>query len=248
MRVAQDPAFVLHARDYRETSLLLEVFTRGHGRIGLIAKGAKRPKSPVRGLLRPFQPLRLDWSGKGELATVTGAEATAPAAALSGEGLLCAYYLNELLIRLLHRFEAHERLYDAYEGALETLCGTPARAPEATLRVFEKRLLQELGYALVLDREPGNGRPVVAEARYRYVLQRGPVPETEADEPGVSIAGASLLALAAEDLSDAGSLREVKSLMRTVLDAQLDGRPLRTRALFQQWRKRGVSRKTGHKA
>lgn len=238
MRVAQDPAFVLQARDYRETSLLLEVFSRGHGRLGVIAKGAKRAKSPWRGLLRPFQALRIGWSGKGELVTLTAAEATAAAVPLAGEPLLCAFYLNELVTRLLHRYEAHERLYDAYEQALEALCGAFRLPAEAVLRVFEKRLLQELGYALVLDREAGSGRPVVAEHRYRYVLQRGPVPESPGDAAGVPVQGDSLLALAAESLTEARTLRETKVLMRTVLDAHLDGKPLRTRGLFQQWRRR----------
>lgn len=230
MRVEQEPAFVLHARPYRETSLLVEVFSRRHGRLGLLAKGAKRRKSPLAGLLVPFLPLRLGWSGRGELGVVTGAEAAAPPHPLRGDALYCGFYINELLLRLLHRHDAHEGLYQAYAEALAAL-GGGSRRGEAVLRRFEMRLLAELGYALVLDRAAG-GEPLAAETRYRYEPDRGPVP-VNGETQGIVVYGRTLQALAAGRLEDAQVLAEAKRLMRGVLEIQLNGRPLHSRTLFR---------------
>ena len=231
MRVEQEPAYVLHARPYRETSLLVEVFSRRHGRLGLLAKGAKRRKSPLAGLLLPFLPLRLSWSGRGELGVVTGAEGAGPAHPLRGDALYCGFYVNELLLRLLHRHDAHEGLFGAYEAALETLA--QAGAGEAPLRLFEKRLLAELGYALVLDRAACGG-PLEAEALYRYEPERGPVRVNGAGGQGLLVHGRTLLALGADRLDDPEVLGEAKRLMRGVLAVQLDGRPLHSRVLFRR--------------
>lgn len=232
MRVDREPAYVLHARDYRETSLLLEIFTRGYGRLGVVAKGAKRPKSGVRGILRPFQPLLVSWSGKGELGVLTGAEPTDRAMGLPGETVYCGFYLNELLVRLLHRHDAHEVLFNVYADALQALQSSSGQ--EATLRIFEKRLLQELGYALLLDRDAVVNQPVQPEQLYNYVIERGPVPANGAEHEGVRLHGASLLGLAAEDISDPRALQETKRLMRAVLARHLDGKPLHSRKLFRQ--------------
>src|SRR3970282_94597 len=135
MRIHQQPAYVLHHRDYSETSLLLEVFRAHNGRIGLIAKGARRASSRMRVILKPFQRLLIGWSGKGELAVLTGAEQDAGAPALAGAALYCGFYLNELLLRLLHRHDPHEALFAAYRIALDAL--GRGGAHEAAMRVFE---------------------------------------------------------------------------------------------------------------
>jgi DNA repair protein RecO (recombination protein O) len=233
MRIQDQPGFVLHARDYSETSLILEVFTVRHGRAGLLAKGARRPSSRVRGLLKPFQPLRLSWTGRGELPVLTGAEPDGEAPALAGQSLYCGFYLNELLVRLLHRHDPHEALYGAYRDALGAL--TDIAHAEVALRLFEKRLLGEMGYGLVLDREVATNAPIDAEAWYDYVPERGPVrlPHPELGRAqGIVVRGATLAALAREALTEHETLRETKRLMRALLARHLGDKPLHSRKLF----------------
>ena len=234
MRVQQQHAFVLHQRDFSETSLLLEMFSRRHGRVGLIAKGARRPGSRSRGVLKPFQQLMVGWSGRGELMVLTGAETDGAEVELIGNSLYCAFYLNELVVRLLHRHDPHEDLYDRYRAAIEGLC--QARQQEAILRVFEKHLMRELGYGLLLDKEYGDRDPIEPDAIYDYVLEHGPVrvchPELGTRAQGVRLRGTSLLALAAEQLDDATVLRDAKALMRAALAPHLGDKPLQSRRLF----------------
>ncbi|HJV95638.1 MAG TPA: DNA repair protein RecO [Albitalea sp.] len=231
MRVTDEPAFVLHHHDYRETSLLLEAFTRHHGRVGLVAKGVRRARSPLRAVLIPFQPLVIGFSGRGELATLTAAEPLAPAPAFSGESLYCGLYLNELLLRLLHRHDPHERLFRVYGETLARLAA--AAPPEAALRIFEKRLLEEIGYGLVLDREVVGQAPLSADLAYRYLPERGPIVAVSADDDGIPISGHSLLALAREEFTDAAVLAEAKRLLRALLARQLGTKPLMSRQLFR---------------
>jgi DNA repair protein RecO (recombination protein O) len=236
MRVHQEPAFILHHRDYSETSLLLEVFTARHGRLGLIAKGARRATSRVRGILKPFQRLLIGWSGRGELGVLTGAEPDGPALELDGAALYCAFYLNEILLRLLHRHDPHEALFEAYRAALQQL--RPGAPHETVLRVFEKHLLKELGYGLVLDHDVADKSPIEAQAIYDYVLDRGPVrlahPEHNVPGEGIRVRGASLLALAQETLDDPSARRDAKALMRAALARHLGERPLASRKLFRR--------------
>lgn len=236
MRVHQQPAFVLHQRDYSETSLLLEAFTANHGRIGLIAKGARRASSRLRGVLKPFQQLLIGWSGKGELAVLTSAETDGPDYSLAGSALYCGFYMNEVLMRLLHRHDSHSSLFDAYQVALQHLRSDISNEP--VLRVFEKYLLRELGYGLVLDQDIEDRTPIDHQAIYDYILDRGPVrlayPELNRPAEGVRVRGASLLALAQESLEDPAVLRDVKALMRAALARHLGERPLHSRKLFRR--------------
>jgi DNA repair protein RecO (recombination protein O) len=232
MRVYQQPAFVLHTSAYRETSLLVEVYSRNYGRAGLIAKGARRAKTGMRAALNPFQPLLLGWSGKGDLATLTGAEPSEAAMSLNGEALYCGFYMNELLMRLMHRHDPHERLFDVYRTALARLQGRDGH--DVALRIFEKHLLQELGYGLMLDRETGAKTPIEPDVLYDYLPERGPLPAAGLEPEGVPIHGRSLLALAVERFNDARELKEVKLLMRCLLSQHLGDRPLRSRELFQR--------------
>lgn len=243
MRVAQASGFVLHQRDYSESSLLLEVYTRAHGRLGLIAKGARRPSSRLRGVLKPFQGLLLSFSGRGDLLLLTAAEPDGLASPLGGEALYCGFYLNELLMRLLHRHDPHESLYDRYRAALEGL--SAGSANEAILRVFEKHLLGEIGYGLVLERDIDH-RPIDPAGFYDYVADRGPVPirhpELRARLDGVRVSGATLRALAEERFEDPATLREAKALMRELLAVRLGDRPLHSRRLFQSLPSRRAAR------
>lgn len=234
MRIQQQHAFILHQRNFSETSLLLEVFSRRYGRVGLIAKGARRPTSRQRGVLKPFQELLIGWSGRGEIMVLTGVEVDGATFELVGNSLYCAFYLNELILRLLHRHDPHEDLYDRYQAAISGLAQTSRQ--EAVLRVFEKHLMRELGYGLLLEREYGDRDPIDPGAIYDYVLEHGPMrvrhPELGVRAQGVRLRGSSLLALAAEQLDDSTALREAKALMRAALAPHLGDKPLQSRRLF----------------
>lgn len=240
MRVNHQPAYVLHHYNYRETSRVLEVLTRDHGRLGLLAKGARRPRPRQRAVLEPFQPLLVGWVGRGELPVLTATELDGEPMFLSGSALYCAFYMNELLLRLLHRHDPHERLFDSYGQALRALHASAGA--EWTLRVFEKRLLQEIGYGLVLERSMPDNSALDPEGVYEYLIDRGPMPVAPpyADTPPagtILLRGSSLLALARETSGDDPVvLRETKALLRAALDRRLPGKPLQSRKLFHQLR------------
>ena len=233
----EQAAFVLHSYPYRETSLVLEVFSREHGRVALVARGARRPRSALRGLLMAFQPLSLSWFGKHELRTLHSAEWQGGQPQLRGTALLCGFYLNELLINLMARDDPHERLFDYYQMTLLRLAHEDNNA--ATLRCFEKHMLQELGYALLLEQEAGTGRPIDPGLRYRYVVEHGALPE--GSEPGraqgLPVLGKTLQDMAADDYSDALSAQQSKQLMRLLLNHHLAGKPLHTRELIKDLQK-----------
>ena len=230
MRILLQPAFLLHRRSYRDTSLLLEVFGQEHGRLGLVARGAVSPRLRWKGLLQPFAPLLLSWSGAGELATLTAAEDAGRPIPLPPQRVLAGLYVNELLLRLLPRLDPHPGLFAAYVSLLEELAAAPGEEPP--LRRFEKRLLEELGYGLTLDCEVASGAPIVAEEQYCYVLDRGPL-AADRVQTGVPISGRGLLALRDGVLGDPAVLREVKRLTRAALAEQLHGRALKTRELYR---------------
>jgi DNA repair protein RecO (recombination protein O) len=227
-RIDGAAAYLLHAYPYSETSLILEAFARDHGRLALLARGARRPRAALRGVLLSFQPLELGWFGGGEVKTLAKAEWVGGMPFLGGEALLLGYYLNELLLKLLPREDAHTALFDAYAAALAALARGAIETAE--LRRFEKTLLRELGYGLVLDHDVHGGM-VEAQLRYRYQAERGPVPADES-ESGLAVSGKTLLDLAADDYADPRSLMESKQLMRHLLSHQLSGQTLQTRRVF----------------
>ena len=229
------PAFVLHAYPYKETSAIVEAFTETAGRVPMVAKGAKRPRSELRGLLQAFQPLALSWAGTGELKTLVKAEWRGGLPLATGAALLCGFYLNELLLKLLPREDPHPALFAEYASALHALTGDAHPAAQAaTLRRFELRLLAELGYALALTLEADTGAPVVAQQRYHYAFDRGP--QRHAAEPAARwplVRGATLIALAEERYPDAETASEAKRLMRQVLDHYLEARAIVSRRIVQ---------------
>ena len=227
-RIDGAAAYLLHAYPYSETSLILEVFARDHGRLAVLARGARRPRSALRGVLHAFQPLELGWFGGGEVKTLARAEWLGGIPLLRGEGLLLGYYLNELLLKLLPREDAHAALFDAYASALAAL--SRGATETAELRRFEKTLLRELGYGLVLERD-AHGQPVSAERLYRYQVERGAV-AADATESGQAVSGKTLLDLAGDNYADARCLAESKQLMRYLLAHYLAGQQLQTRRVF----------------
>lgn len=229
MHTAQlEPAFILHQRPYRDTSALLEVFSRAQGRVGLIARGARGPRAQQRGLLQPFQPLLLSWGGRGELGSLQQVEANGVLQRLPGAVMYSGFYLNELLMRLLQRHDPHPELFEAYA---DTLVHLPV-ATERALRLFEKQLLDSLGYGLLLDQDALSGEPIDPAALYRYELETGPVAVAGSLVRGLCVRGSSLLSLAADDLRDAQSLGDCKRLMRAALGLYLGERELKTREVF----------------
>jgi DNA repair protein RecO (recombination protein O) len=243
-----DRGFVLHSYPYRETSLILQAWTEKHGRLALVAKGARRPKSASRIVLVPFQPLTLDWFGRGELRTLKTAEPTVPATPLAGEALMSAFYMNELLLKLTTRDDPHEKLFEAYDAGITNLralsrsnAAPRAADIEPVLRAFELKLLQELGYALELAREAGSQVPIAAEREYFYVVERGAVAAAaaaggETPANAVRLRGLTLIDLERGRFEDPTTVAQSKQLMRLLISHALDGQELATRSLVRDLR------------
>jgi DNA repair protein RecO (recombination protein O) len=201
--------------------------------MALLARGARRPRAAIRGLLMGFQPLELGWAGKGEVLTLMKAEWQGGQPLLAGEALFCGYYLNELLMHLLPREDAHETLFARYAEMLHHLAAdTAGKVREADLRSFEKALLEELGYGLTLEHDAA-GDPISADAFYTYRMEQGPVRLAYATEAAQAVRGKTLLDLHDENFSDPRSRAEAKALMRTLLAYYLDGKELETRKIFK---------------
>lgn len=231
-RHEHERGYVLHTYPYSETSLIVETFTREHGRVPMVAKGAKRPGSALRGALMQFQPVAFSWSGKNDLRSLTGAEWIGGLPGLSGDALFCGFYLNELLLKLLARDDAHERLFDRYEEALRALGSGAAEAE--VLRGFERELLREIGYALNLTHEAEGGAPIVAEGRYVYHPERGARRLEAREHPDFEVSGRALLELDTGVYSNAQTALQAKLLMRQLLNHHLNGRALATRQIFTE--------------
>jgi DNA repair protein RecO (recombination protein O) len=229
-RVDHQPAFMLHSYAFRETSLVIEMFTRDHGRVAMLAKGARRPRSALRGLLLSFQPLTLSWSGKNELRTLHKADWSGGQPLLRGAALMCGFYLNELLLKLLARDDAHDRLFERYRAALARLAAL--QDPACVLREFERDLLQEAGYALMLDREAGSGAAIDAEKIYTYKVERGPV-VARGDET-LLISGRTLMNIERGDFSDPLTQQQSKLLMRVLIQHHLGQHRLFTPQLYRE--------------
>jgi DNA repair protein RecO (recombination protein O) len=226
-RIERQPAWVLHERPYRETSLLLEVLTRDHGRVGLVARGVRsaRPRF-ARGTVKPLQALELSWMGRGELGNLAGADPVGVPVPLAGEGLFCALYLNELLARLLARNDPHPEVFARYAGVLYELAAAGDPFAQAwALRRFERDLLAGLGYALPLD-EDDAGRVLEPAALYAIDPERGALRWSGHGPAPLLVSGAALHALAGEETPGLDVLRELKRTLRAVLRHHLGGRDL----------------------
>jgi DNA repair protein RecO (recombination protein O) len=228
-RVSGQPAFVLHSYPYKETSLIVDMFTRDYGRVGLVAKGAKRPHSKLRGVLQTFQPLQASWSGKAELRTMIDAEWVGGMLPLEKTALLCGFYLNELLVKLLARDDPHPALFDHYVSTLNQLAHHEP-AP-IVLRKFERALLKETGVAADLTRCTGTRSRVDPGTDYVVDPERGARPAAAADTWPV-VSGKTLLDMENEDYADAATQAQSKQLMRFLLAHQLGGAPLNTRQIL----------------
>lgn len=231
-RVDEQPAYVLHAHPWRETSLIIELLSRDFGRVALVAKGARRPLSALRGVLMGFQPLHVSWSGGGEVKTLVRAEWQGGQPLLDGQALLCGYYLNELVVKLSAREDPHPELFVAYAQALSQLAARGAPAP--ILRRFELALLRELGYEVSLEREADSGQPLDVESRYAYIIEKGPVREANAVGEHLRVSGRTLCDMASDDFDAARTLAEAKVLLRGLINHHLGGQPLQSRRVFRE--------------
>ena len=230
MRFSLEPAYILHSRQYRESSLLLEALSREHGRVGLVARGARAAKSKWKNVLQPFRPLLLSWTQRGELGTLTGADQIASPPALTGEALFCGLYANELSIRFLQRSDAHPDLFDYYRDLLMQLAIGKELQP--LLRIFEKQLLQSAGFGMQLDHEHGSDRAVSADAWYSYIPEAGPERRDRGqDRDDYLVSGSALLALKSGQIEDQ-HLKELKHLMRRLIRYHLGDRPIASLSLF----------------
>lgn len=241
-RVQLTRAFVLHQRPFRDSSLILEVFARDYGRLTVFAHAARGQRSRF-AALQPFQPLLLSWSGRGEAPQLTAAENAGAAHRLRPVCLMSAFYLNELLIKLLTRHDPYPELFDHYGATLEQLCQDVSA--DTSLRQFEARLLEFIGYGLNLDAEADTGRPVRGDAYYHF---RPGVHGFVIAEPGSAgaIQGGVLHRLAAgTGLESELELRQARCLMRAALDHCLDGRELATRTVARSMRNYPRKERTG---
>ena len=228
-RVQQQPAFVLHHRPFRDTSQLLDVISREHGKITLVARGSRSAKSKLRGLLRPFQALRLSWYLRSDLGTLTGAEIDSAPLSLGGDALLSAYYVNELVLNFLHRHDPQPEIFDVYSRTITALAHSEELA--ANLRVFEMELLRLLGYALNLDYDANLHEPIEEGRFYDYRVDQGPV-SVSRSEGAMVFAGASLRGIAESRFDDPAVLRDAGRLLREVIRHHLDGRELKSRKVL----------------
>ena len=233
-RVQQQPAYILHRRPFRDTSQLLDVISRDHGKLVLVARGSRAAHSRLRGLLRPFLPLKLSWVISSDLGTLTGAEIDDAPLTLSGDALLSGYYLNELLLNFLHRHDPQPEIFAAYGHAVNGLCGAVDPAPK--LRGFEIDLLRLLGYALNLEFEESTHKSLDADKFYEYRVEQGPV--RVARQHGTMVfAGRILQAIHQRRFDDPTIQRAAARLLREVISYHLDGKELKSRKVLLDLRR-----------
>ncbi|HUL82483.1 MAG TPA: DNA repair protein RecO [Gammaproteobacteria bacterium] len=237
-RVLLEHGFVLHQRAYRNTSQLLECLTAAHGRVGIVARGSRRAASGQRALLQPFAPLRLSWHQRGELGQLTLVEPATASYELAGQQLLAGYYANELVLRLTARDDPNAAIFSCYSRCLAELAGDAHVA--RTMRIFEMRLLQALGYGLELDADAGTGEPLHAERSYAFEAEHG-LRIAAGDGEGTDVfSGRALISLREESLDDDDSLRTAQRLLGRILRVYLGERPLKSRLVLQDVVRRGL--------
>lgn len=235
MRIDQQPAYVLHVRPYRETSLLLECLTRDHGRVGVVARGVRSERGRLlRSQLEPFQPLVLDLLLRGELATLRGVDSVAVLPRLLGNAAMAGLYANELVVRLTGRQDPHPALFGIYGQVLGRLVDDQPLA--WTLRRFERDLLDAIGYGLQLEFDAGSGEALAPDGLYRYDVEQGPLAVT--GQVPRALRGADLIALACDRAPDAAGLAALRDMMREVIRFHLGGAELRA------WRVLGAALST----
>lgn len=236
MRVQNEPAWLLHHRPFQDASRILDVLTRNHGRLSLVARGSRSGRSRLKGLLRPFMPLQVSWVARSELGTLTGADRSGTPIALSGEALMAGYYVNELILHLVHRHDPQPEIFAAYGTTIENLQGGE-RVP-ARLREFELELLSLLGFALDLGQEADADAALEPGRKYEYRMEHGPAPVGDREGPMI-FTGAELLAIRDRAFGDPAILRAAGRLLREVVAFHLGGKELKSRKVLRDMQKLG---------
>jgi DNA repair protein RecO (recombination protein O) len=229
-RVQQQAAFILHHRPFRDTSQILDIFSRDYGKLAVVARGSRAAGSRLKGVLRPFMPLSMSWVIKSDLGTLTGAENRGAPLSLSGEALLPGYYVNELVLHFLHRHDPQPEIFDAYRHTIEALVAAGDEIA-ACLRRFEIQLLREVGYALNLDREFGTNTPLDSGQHYEYRVEQGPVAVSKS-EGALIFTGEMLSAISAQRFDEPDVLRAANRLLRDVIRFHLGGKELKSRKVL----------------
>lgn len=241
VRVEAEPGFLLHSKPYRETSLLVDLYTKNHGRIRCVAKGFRKPnKKGISRSIFPYTEHHFRWQGRGELKTLIAADALQAPLMLQGTSLYTGLYINELFYRLLQEQDIHTPLYQQYQDYLVSLgasdCGGRGEPSQIRLRQLEMALLEELGYGLVLDVDAESGEPLDRHSYYKYIPERGlKLAVNQSDPAPDSFPAAALLNIARGEFSSGNALPVAKQLLRSVIDFYLDGRPLNSRELYRQY-------------
>jgi DNA repair protein RecO (recombination protein O) len=233
-RVQQQPAYILHHRPFRDSSQILDILSRDHGKLALVARGSRGSRSRLKGILRPFMPLDISWVQRTDLGTLTGAEVHGAPLALTGDALLCGYYINELLINFLHRHDPHPEIFELYAHTLTALGGTDDVA--VCLRQFELELLRQVGYALNLGVDAVTHDALDENEYYEYRMEQGPVGVMRRDGPLV-FSGALLAAVDRGEFQRPEVLRAASRLLREVIDFHLGGKQLKTRKVLMDIRR-----------
>jgi DNA repair protein RecO (recombination protein O) len=228
-RVQQEPAYILHHRPFRDSSQILDILSREHGKLSVVARGSRGARSRLKGVLRPFMPLSMSWFIRTDLGTLTGAEVRGAPLSLGGDALMAGYYINELLLHFLHRHDAQPDVFDLYGETLLALA--QADSPAISLRQFEIALLRYIGYALNLDHDPVTNRPLEPEQYYEYRMEQGPV-AVQRDKGMLVFSGSTLLAIGAQEFERPDVLRAANRLLREVINFHLDGKELKTRKVL----------------
>jgi DNA repair protein RecO (recombination protein O) len=235
-RIQQQAAFILHHRPFRDSSQILDVLSRDHGKLAVVARGSRGARSRLKGVLRPFMPLSMSWVIKSDLGTLTGAEVRGTPLSLSGDALLSGYYVNELILHLLHRHDPQPDIFEAYGQTIQALAGAGTDVAPV-LRQFEMELLRFSGYALNLDHESGTTQPLDPGRHYEYRMEQGAVAVSRDDGPLV-FSGAMLTAIAGRQFSEPGVLRASTRLMREVISFHLGGKELKSRKVLLEMHRR----------
>lgn len=233
MHVESTLCFTLHSKSYLESSLLLDIYSREYGRLHLIAKGAKKKNMKLLIAAQPYQKLLMSWKGSNELMILIDIESNHKPYDLCGIKLIAGMYINELLTRLLHKNDPYPQLFDFYDKAILGLSNQ--EDVQAVLRVFEKKLLQCMGYGLVLDHDITDGKAIEKDKKYYYISEQGPTKYTPTISHYIEILGNSLLALDQESFQQKHACKEMKMLMRFILDQYLDNKPLHSRKLYKSY-------------
>ncbi len=228
-RVQQQPAYILHRRPFRDSSQILDIVTRDHGRIALVARGSRSSKSRLAGILRPFLPLSVSWVARGDLGTLTGAEAAGAPGGIHGDAMFSAFYVNELLLNFLHRHDPQPEIYALYDEVIAALASATDIA--ACLRSFELQLLGLLGYAVSFHDDARSDRALDPDRCYTYRVEQGPVAVERRSGP-MLFSGEVLLAIQAHEFDRPEIVRAASRLLREIINHHLGGKELNSRKVL----------------